>query len=111
MKNISGGELQRVALILALGKSADIYLIDEPSAYLDSEQRLTAAKVRYSLRYLDSCASGVREVSFHDSSRLKLLARGTSRRRSLASPFAGETVVGNLHRFRFLFVNVYELMG
>eukprot|EP00252_Welwitschia_mirabilis_P017696 TRINITY_DN391_c0_g1_i1.p1 TRINITY_DN391_c0_g1~~TRINITY_DN391_c0_g1_i1.p1 ORF type:complete len:605 (+),score=95.31 TRINITY_DN391_c0_g1_i1:294-2108(+) len=43
--NLSGGELQRVALALCLGKPADIYLIDEPSAYLDSEQRIVAAKV------------------------------------------------------------------
>jgi len=43
--NLSGGELQRVALILALGTPADVYLIDEPSAYLDSEQRIIAAKV------------------------------------------------------------------
>ena len=43
--NLSGGELQRVALCLCLGKPADIYLIDEPSAYLDSEQRIHAAKV------------------------------------------------------------------
>eukprot|EP00053_Salpingoeca_punica_P008095 m.73281 g.73281 ORF g.73281 m.73281 type:complete len:602 (+) comp14447_c0_seq4:209-2014(+) len=43
--NLSGGELQRVALTMCLGKPADIYLIDEPSAYLDSEQRLVAAKV------------------------------------------------------------------
>uniref|UniRef100_UPI00358FC197 ATP-binding cassette sub-family E member 1 n=1 Tax=Myxine glutinosa TaxID=7769 RepID=UPI00358FC197 len=43
--NLSGGELQRVALALCLGKPADVYLIDEPSAYLDSEQRLMAAKV------------------------------------------------------------------
>ena len=42
---MSGGELQRVALTLCLGKPADIYLIDEPSAYLDSEQRIVAAKV------------------------------------------------------------------
>jgi len=26
-----------VALILALGKAADVYLLDEPSAYLDAE--------------------------------------------------------------------------
>ncbi|RDD46751.1 ATP-binding cassette sub-family E member 1 [Trichoplax sp. H2] len=45
VKNLSGGELQRVALTLCLGKPADVYLIDEPSAYLDSEQRLIAAKV------------------------------------------------------------------
>ncbi|GLD99698.1 hypothetical protein PINS_up008424 [Pythium insidiosum] len=42
---LSGGELQRVAIVLCLGKPADIYLIDEPSAYLDSEQRILAAKV------------------------------------------------------------------
>ena len=42
---LSAGELQRVALVLTLGKPADVYLIDEPSAYLDSEQRLVAAKV------------------------------------------------------------------
>jgi ATP-binding cassette subfamily E protein 1 len=41
----AGGELQRVAITLCLGKAADIYLIDEPSAYLDSEQRIVAAKV------------------------------------------------------------------
>jgi ATP-binding cassette subfamily E protein 1 len=45
VKTLSGGELQRVAITLALGKPADIYLIDEPSAYLDSEQRVIAAKV------------------------------------------------------------------
>jgi ATP-binding cassette, sub-family E, member 1 len=45
VKHLSGGELQRVALVLALGKPADIYLIDEPSAYLDSEQRIIAAKM------------------------------------------------------------------
>ena len=45
VQNLSGGELQRVALILCLGRPADVYLIDEPSAYLDSEQRLVAAKV------------------------------------------------------------------
>ncbi|KAL0246415.1 hypothetical protein GEMRC1_007627 [Eukaryota sp. GEM-RC1] len=45
VKTLSGGELQRVALALCLGKPADIYLIDEPSAYLDSEQRIITAKV------------------------------------------------------------------
>ncbi|RYP18887.1 hypothetical protein DL765_003675 [Monosporascus sp. GIB2] len=45
VKNLSGGELQRVAVVLALGLPADIYLIDEPSAYLDSEQRIICARV------------------------------------------------------------------
>ncbi|KAI3913245.1 hypothetical protein MKW92_046674 [Papaver armeniacum] len=42
---LSCGEIQRVALCLCLGKPADVYLIDEPSAYLDSEQRLATSKV------------------------------------------------------------------
>lgn len=45
VQHLSGGELQRVAITMALGMPADIYLIDEPSAYLDSEQRIIAAKV------------------------------------------------------------------
>jgi len=45
VQHLSGGELQRVALVLCLGQPADVYLIDEPSAYLDSEQRIVAAKV------------------------------------------------------------------
>lgn len=45
VQNLSGGELQRVAITLALGTTSDIYLIDEPSAYLDSEQRIICSKV------------------------------------------------------------------
>ncbi|XP_047967223.1 ABC transporter E family member 2-like isoform X2 [Salvia hispanica] len=45
VENLSGGELQRVALTICLGQPADIYLIDEPSAFLDSEQRIVASKV------------------------------------------------------------------
>lgn len=45
VSSLSGGELQRVAIVLVLGKPADLYLIDEPSAYLDSEQRVIAARV------------------------------------------------------------------
>lgn len=57
VQNLSGGELQRVAMTLCLGKPADVYLIDEPSAYLDSEQRLVAAKVikRYNYNYNYNC--------------------------------------------------------
>ena len=42
--SLSGGELQRVGLVLAFGKPADMYLIDEPSAYLDCEYRLQITK-------------------------------------------------------------------
>jgi ATP-binding cassette subfamily E protein 1 len=44
VSNLSGGELQRVAITMCLLSDADIYLFDEPSAYLDSNQRMNAAK-------------------------------------------------------------------
>lgn len=42
---LSGGELQRVAVALCLSREADLYLLDEPSAFLDIEQRLNLAKM------------------------------------------------------------------
>lgn len=45
VQNLSGGQLQRVGLCIALGTPANIYLIDEPSAYLDSDQRIIASRV------------------------------------------------------------------
>ncbi|RLG48221.1 MAG: ribosome biogenesis/translation initiation ATPase RLI [Thermoproteota archaeon] len=41
---LSGGEMQRVAVAAALGREADLYLIDEPSAFLDVEMRLAVSK-------------------------------------------------------------------
>jgi ATP-binding cassette subfamily E protein 1 len=41
---LSGGELQKVAIAAALSRKADILLLDEPSAYLDVEERLNMAK-------------------------------------------------------------------
>ena len=41
---LSGGELQRFSVARCLAKEADIYLIDEPSAYLDVEERISVAK-------------------------------------------------------------------
>lgn len=45
LSELSGGELQRVMIASTLAKDADIYLFDEPSAYLDVEQRLSVAKI------------------------------------------------------------------
>lgn len=54
---LSGGELQRVALCLCLSRRADLYLIDEPSAYLDVEQRLLISKVlREFIKNQGNCA-------------------------------------------------------
>ena len=44
MQTLSGGELQRVAIAECLLKEADLYLLDEPSAYLDANQRMVTAK-------------------------------------------------------------------
>jgi ATP-binding cassette subfamily E protein 1 len=43
--SLSGGELQRLAIIVCLGTPALVYLLDEPSAGLDCEQRVLVAKV------------------------------------------------------------------
>ena len=45
VKTLSGGELQRLAIATTLSKDAQIYLFDEPTAFLDVEQRLVAARV------------------------------------------------------------------
>jgi len=44
MGELSGGELQRVVVAAALLKKADLYVLDEPMAYLDVEQRITVAR-------------------------------------------------------------------
>ena len=41
---LSGGELQAVSIAICLGKDADLYLFDEPSAHLDANARMEAAK-------------------------------------------------------------------
>ena len=44
LKEISGGELQRVAIAVALAKDAELYFFDEPCSYLDVSQRLKIGK-------------------------------------------------------------------
>ncbi|KYH37168.1 MAG: ATPase [Candidatus Bathyarchaeota archaeon B24] len=45
VSSLSGGELQKVAIALCLSRDADLYLLDEPSAYLDVEERFIMTKV------------------------------------------------------------------
>jgi ATP-binding cassette subfamily E protein 1 len=45
VNDLSGGELQRIAIAICLADDADLYILDEPSAFLDVEQRLSLAKL------------------------------------------------------------------
>ncbi|MBI2102677.1 ribosome biogenesis/translation initiation ATPase RLI [Candidatus Woesearchaeota archaeon] len=45
LSELSGGQLQRVAIAHCLSQDAQLFLLDEPSAYLDVEQRLIISKV------------------------------------------------------------------
>ena len=44
IKNLSGGELQKVAVATCLLQKVDMYALDEPSAFLDVEDRIVVAK-------------------------------------------------------------------
>ncbi|MVT13339.1 MAG: ribosome biogenesis/translation initiation ATPase RLI [Euryarchaeota archaeon] len=45
VSDLAGGEMQLVAIALCLGRNADVFLLDEPSAYLDSSRRISVAKI------------------------------------------------------------------
>ncbi|MBI2573661.1 ribosome biogenesis/translation initiation ATPase RLI [Candidatus Woesearchaeota archaeon] len=45
LSELSGGQLQRVAIAHCLSQDAQLFLLDEPSAYLDVEQRLKISKI------------------------------------------------------------------
>jgi len=44
IRNLSGGELQKVAVASCLLQKVDVYALDEPSAFLDVEDRIAVAK-------------------------------------------------------------------
>ena len=45
LRDLSGGELQKVSIAACLGRKAHLFLLDEPSAYISSEDRVNIAKV------------------------------------------------------------------
>ncbi|MCX6695033.1 MAG: ribosome biogenesis/translation initiation ATPase RLI, partial [Candidatus Altiarchaeota archaeon] len=51
LTELSGGELQKVAIAECLSQKADMYMLDEPSAYLDVEERLNMAKFLHKFGY------------------------------------------------------------
>ena len=44
VKNLSGGELQKIAVASCLIQKVDLYALDEPSAFLDVEDRIAVGK-------------------------------------------------------------------
>jgi len=71
LTDLSGGERQRVAIAAALSSDAELYLLDEPSAHLDVEQRVRAT--RAIRRYAENEGATVLVID-HDIYMLDLLA-------------------------------------
>jgi len=71
--SLSGGELQRVAIIACLARDADFYFLDEITPYLDIGQRVTAARI---IRDLAEEGDKSMLVVEHDLAILDLLADG-----------------------------------
>ena len=73
MKNLSGGEVKRVAIIVMLASDADFYIMDEPTNHLDidaieylenylSHARSTLLMVTHDRYFLDSVSNIVMEM-------------------------------------------------
>jgi ATP-binding cassette subfamily E protein 1 len=71
LTDLSGGERQRVAIAACLSKEADLYLLDEPSAHLDVEQRVLAT--RAIRRYTENHGATAMVID-HDIYMIDLLA-------------------------------------
>jgi len=63
ISDLSGGELQRVYISACLAKKADLYILDEPSAYLDVEERIQIGQL---IRTVTKKANAIAIVIEHD---------------------------------------------
>ncbi|MHA1776558.1 MAG: ribosome biogenesis/translation initiation ATPase RLI [Promethearchaeia archaeon] len=63
VRDLSGGQLQRVFIATCLAKRAELYILDEPSAYLDVEERLHISGV---IRAITKRMSATTVVIEHD---------------------------------------------
>jgi len=71
LTDLSGGERQRVAIAACLSEDADLYLLDEPSAHLDVEQRVLATRA---IRRYTETHDATAMVIDHDIYMIDLLA-------------------------------------
>ena len=49
--NLSGGQMQKLSISICLGQKADIFLLDEPSAYIDGELKIANIIKHYTTFY------------------------------------------------------------
>lgn len=54
LKDLSGGELQRFAMMIVMIQQAEVYMFDEPTSYLDVKQRIKMAKLIRSMQTLNN---------------------------------------------------------
>ncbi len=91
---LSGGELQRVSIVKCLSQDAELFLLDEPSAYLDVEQRLLISKVISALAEERGITILVvdHDLMFLDylSDRLMVFSGTPAKQGKLQGPFAME---------------------
>jgi len=99
---LSGGELQRVALAVALSTEADVYLFDEPTAFLDIEQRfIFASLLRKKITEKEKCAFVVdHDIVFIDaiSNRLIVFDGRPSVKGHASSPYKKRDGMNNFLR-------------
>ncbi|MDD5096678.1 MAG: ribosome biogenesis/translation initiation ATPase RLI [Candidatus ainarchaeum sp.] len=91
LTSLSGGELQRVSIAYALSQKADVFLFDEPTAFLDIEQRLRFSDLLRSIIGESEKSAFVvdHDVSFLDSvaNRLIVFDGQSSVRGHASSPY------------------------
>ncbi len=92
LAELSGGELQKVAVVNCLAQDAELFLLDEPSAYLDVEQRLLISKI---IKNITQERDVTIMVADHDlmfidylSDRLIVFSGEPARRGMLRGPFS-----------------------
>ena len=71
VRELSGGEMQKVAIAAALSREADLYLLDEPSAHLDVEERLAVGRI---IRRLTETRKAAAFVAEHDIMMIAMVA-------------------------------------
>jgi len=88
VKDLSGGELQKVAAAICLSKEVPLYLLDEVSAYLDVESRVAMAKTIRNIMEVSGASAMVidHDLVFLDFvSDRALVFKGESGKRGFAS--------------------------